>query len=85
MSTAAWVCLAAHVIAMLGPFRPAFLGQGRWRFWVPASVVGWLGYYIAANVLRPEDPAWGPAAVGVLVGLGCGISAKRSLDQELKQ
>ncbi len=83
MSWGAWVVLALYVVACAGPLRRPFFRQ--WRFTVPASLGGWVAFYLAGLMLPPGGPAWGRIFVALMVGLGGGAATKRWLDEELKQ
>jgi len=81
MSSMGWVALLTYAVLCLGPLRRAFWAN--WRFWLPGSVGGWLGWYIGRSIRLPSEPAWVPAVFGLLVGIGVGVTAKRWLDEAL--
>ena len=83
MSWLSKLVLIAYIVLCLGPLRPMFWSNDRWRFCLPGSVAGWIAYAIAVSARHPHEPWWVATAVGVFVGLGAGAAAKRWIDQEL--
>ena len=83
MNGSTWVAFFVYLVVCLGPLRRGFLGQ--WRFTVPASVVGWVAFFITASIREPTEP-WGmPLAVAAFVALGAGAAGKQWLDEQLRK
>ena len=82
MTWASWTAVVLYLLIFcLGPLRGRFWEN--WRFTVPASIGGWLGWFVGHGVREQGEPWWLPAMLGVFVGVGAGAATKRWLDETL--
>jgi len=67
------------LILILGPLRKHFFEN--WRFCVPATISGYLAWFLLSRTAFPQEFWWVPLVISFSVALGAGAVSKEWVDK----